>query len=132
MTTEEIRTWLVSKIAESTGIEPREIGVEEPFAAFGLASRDAVILSGELEELLGRRLSPALLYDYPNIHILAQHLAEQLGDADPVRRSSPEPAQETDLLGDILSTLEPLSENEAEALLEKMAFTRKSRGEESR
>ena len=132
MTNEEIRTWLVSKIAESTGVEPREIGVEEPFAAFGLVSRDAVIISGELEGLLSRRLSPALLYEYPNIRILAQRLAEQPEDADQVRRSGPEPTQETDLLGDILSTLEPLSEDEAEALLEKTAFTRRSRGEESR
>jgi acyl carrier protein len=129
VTTEEIRAWLVSKIAELTGVEPREISVEEPFAAVGLTSSDAVVMSGELEELLGRRLSPALLYDYPSIRILAQHLAKRPDDADQFRQSGPEPAQETDPLGDILSMLEPLSEEEAEALLEKPAFAQKPRGE---
>lgn len=125
MTTEEIQTWLVSKISEVTGIEPREIGGEEPFAAFGLASTDAVILSGELEKLLSRRLSPALLYDYPNISGLAQHLAGQPEDADPIRQSCQELTQETDPLDDILAALEPLSESEAEALLEESAFTQR-------
>jgi acyl carrier protein len=130
VTTEEIRDWLVSKIAELTGIEPREISVEEPFAAVGLTSSDAVVLSGELEELLGRRLSPALLYDYPSIHILARRLAKQPEDADPLRQSGPETTEEADPLGDILSMLETLSEDEVEVLLETPAFAQKPRGEE--
>jgi acyl carrier protein len=81
-TAQEIRTWLVSKIAALTGIEPREVDVEEPFTAFGLVSKDAVIISGELESWLSRRLSPTLLYDYPNIEVLARHLAEPPEDAN--------------------------------------------------
>src|SRR5687767_12306701 len=104
--TEELRTWLVSQISELTGLDAREIGVEEPFAAFGLASREAVMLSGELEDLLGRRFSPALLYDYPTIRVLAQHLAEQAVDADPSLQSRPKTAQENDPLGDVLARLE--------------------------
>ena len=51
-----IQTWLVSKIAEITGMEPQKIETWEPFTTFGLVSKDVVMLSGELEDLLGRKV----------------------------------------------------------------------------
>ncbi|NUQ65793.1 MAG: acyltransferase domain-containing protein, partial [Pirellulales bacterium] len=44
---------------------------------YGLQSRDALELSGELEIRLGRRLSPTLLYDCPTIESLASHVARE-------------------------------------------------------
>jgi acyl transferase domain-containing protein/acyl-CoA synthetase (AMP-forming)/AMP-acid ligase II/acyl carrier protein len=70
-----ILTWLVERIAERLQVSPDKINTKETFNHFGLESRDAVTLSGELEVFLGRRLSPTLLYDYPNIELLAQHLS---------------------------------------------------------
>jgi hypothetical protein len=35
-TAEVIQTWLVSRLSELLGIEPREIDVREPFASYGL------------------------------------------------------------------------------------------------
>src|SRR5262249_9805263 len=122
---QNLRTWLVSKMAELTGIDPQSIDIWEPFTAFGLTSKDAVIISGELEDLLGRRLSPALLYDYPSVGILAQHLAAPSEGPDRGRQSSNEPA---DPLGDILAKIESLSETEAEALLERLVPTTDPRG----
>ncbi len=78
---EEIRAWLIGNIAELAGIPPEEIGVAEPFVDFGLASRHAVLLSGDLELLLGRTLSPTLLYEYPTIAALADYLAQEPRDA---------------------------------------------------
>lgn len=78
MSAQELQIWLVSRVAELTGINPQEISVLEPFTGFGLASKDMIMLSGELEELLGCRLTPTLLYDYPSIGKLARHLAERL------------------------------------------------------
>ncbi|MDZ4344458.1 MAG: beta-ketoacyl synthase N-terminal-like domain-containing protein [Candidatus Binatia bacterium] len=75
-TAEVIQAWLVSKLSERLGIEPHEIDIREPFASYGLGSTQAVSLSGELAEWLGRRLSPALAYEYPTIETLARHLAE--------------------------------------------------------
>src|SRR5450631_1136140 len=73
---ELIQAWLVSKLSERLAIESHEIDIREPFASYGLGSTEAVSLAGELAEWLGRKLSPALVYEYPTIEALARHLAE--------------------------------------------------------
>ena len=73
---EVIQAWLVSKLSERLEIESHEIDIREPFASYGLGSTEAVSLAGELAEWLGRKLSPALVYEYPTIEALARHLAE--------------------------------------------------------
>jgi myxalamid-type polyketide synthase MxaE and MxaD len=73
---EVIQAWLVSKLSERLGIKSHEIDIREPFASYGLGSTEAVSLAGELAEWLGRKLSPALVYEYPTIEALARHLAE--------------------------------------------------------
>ena len=45
------------------------------FDSYGLGSKDAVALSGDLETWLGCRLSPTLLYQYPTSEALARYLA---------------------------------------------------------
>jgi acyl transferase domain-containing protein/acyl carrier protein len=72
---EAIQAWLLSKLSERLGIESHEIDIREPFASYGLGSTEAVSLAGELAEWLGRKLSPALVYEYPTIEALARHLA---------------------------------------------------------
>ena len=50
------------------------------FATMGLDSKEAVSITGELQDWLGRALEPTLLFDYPNIDSLAVHLAKlQIG-----------------------------------------------------
>lgn len=73
---EVIQAWLVSKLSERLGIQSHEIDIREPFASYGLGSTEAVSLAGELAEWLGRKLSPALVYEYSTIESLARHLAE--------------------------------------------------------
>lgn len=70
-----IQAWLVSRLSERLDIESHEIDIREPFASYGLGSTEAVSLAGELAEWLGRKLSPALAYEYPTIEALARHLA---------------------------------------------------------
>ena len=72
-----ITAWLVAKIAGPLGISPSEVDPTRPFATFGLGSLRAVGLAGELEEWLGRSLSPTLLYEYPTVEKLARHLASE-------------------------------------------------------
>ncbi len=74
-----IESWLVAKIAENLEIDPGEIDTHEPFVSFGLDSAQAVGLAGDLEEWLGRKLSPTLVWDYPTIESLAAFLAEEDG-----------------------------------------------------
>jgi acyl carrier protein len=74
----EIQAWMVSYLAELLAIEPDEIDVAIPFDRYGLDSSVAVGLTGDLEDWLDRKLDPTLLYDYPTIEALSQHLAEEL------------------------------------------------------
>ncbi|MBN3959943.1 type I polyketide synthase [Nostoc sp. NMS8] len=73
--TEAIAAWLVAKVTEQLQ-SPQEINIDEPLAQYGLGSLAAVRISGELQEWLGRELSPTLLYDYPSIAVLAQYLGD--------------------------------------------------------
>jgi myxalamid-type polyketide synthase MxaE and MxaD len=74
--TKKIQDWLITHIAELLKVAPDTINIRETFSNYGLSSLDVVALSGELEEFLGRRLSPTLAYDYPNILTLSRFLAE--------------------------------------------------------
>ena len=55
MTVAQMRDWLRDWVITTTGLTPEEVTPERPMEEFGLSSRDIVILSGELEKLLGRR-----------------------------------------------------------------------------
>jgi acyl carrier protein len=129
---QEIRTWLVSAVAAMIRLDPQDIGLEEPFDAFGLVSRDAVMLSGDLGDWLGRRLPPTLLYDYPNIEALVRHLAPPSEDADAFRLQDPDHMKVAHLPGHLLAMVESLSEAEVEALLEQSALKQESPREEKR
>jgi acyl transferase domain-containing protein/acyl carrier protein len=69
-----IEQWLVAWLSSLLGVEAREIDVREPFASYGMGSTEAVALSGELAEWLGRKVSADLAYEYPTIETLARHL----------------------------------------------------------
>jgi amino acid adenylation domain-containing protein len=66
----------VAQIADLIAVEPAEIDAHTPLDSFGLSSREAVSLSGDLEEWLGATLSPTLIYEHPTIAALAAHLSE--------------------------------------------------------
>ena len=73
---EEIRRWLIAKVAEVLETEPRLIDPQLSFDDYGLDSMQAYFVSGDLEVWLGRSLSPSVAWDYPTIEILARHLAK--------------------------------------------------------
>lgn len=73
----KIQAWLVSYLAELLEIDSDEIDVTIPFDRYGLDSSALVGLTGDLEAWLRRELDPTLLYDYPTIDALVQHLIEE-------------------------------------------------------
>jgi hypothetical protein len=75
---------------------------------------------------LGRTLSPALVYDYPTIEALAEHLVDVTCHTHKLAGPRQERLPEVDLLGEILAKLEPFSEAEAEALLRAPTPTSKA------
>ena len=81
LTTAQILAWLISYLAELLEIEPDEVDITIPFDRYGLDSSVAVGMTGDLEDWLGRELDPTLVYDYPTVELLAQHLAEDFSRA---------------------------------------------------
>jgi acyl carrier protein len=71
----EIQDWIVAWVARETKADPSSFEVSEPFVNLGLSSRQAVLLSGELEDWLERKLPANLVWDHPTIEKLADHLA---------------------------------------------------------
>ena len=67
MTVDQLREWLRAWVGNTAGLDASEISDEAPLESFGLSSRDAVVLSGELENLLGTRLDATVAYVYPTI-----------------------------------------------------------------
>lgn len=74
---EGLRGWLVQRLAKQIKVDPSQIITSKRFDEYGLDSRVAVRVSGELEKILERRLSPALLFEYPTIDDLARVLAKE-------------------------------------------------------
>ena len=71
-----IEAWLVEQLATCLNTEAEDIDPEVPFDSYGLDSAAAVGLTGDLEDWLQRRVSPTLLYDYPTVAALAEHLGK--------------------------------------------------------
>lgn len=74
-TYEEIREELRRRVASYLGVSTERVDIGEPFVHYGIDSAEAVGMSGEMEEWLGRSLSPTLMYDHPNIESMARYLA---------------------------------------------------------
>ena len=84
MNEHELIQWLTSWVQRATGVD--SVDPTTPLETYGLASRDAVILSGELEQLLGRRVDPTIAYQYPTVAALAKALLASKQEAPEVVR----------------------------------------------
>jgi myxalamid-type polyketide synthase MxaB len=73
----EIQAWLLAHLASHLSLVKEELDVDQPFTNYGLDSKEAVNLAGELEDWLGTRLSPTLLWQYPTIATLSQYLSQE-------------------------------------------------------
>ncbi len=92
---EAIEKWLVEKLSNLLGVDPQEIDVREPFASYGMGSTEAVSLSGELADWLGRKVPADLAYEYPTIETLSRYLSgstdESPSELDADREMEAEP-----------------------------------------
>ncbi|TYB58859.1 SDR family NAD(P)-dependent oxidoreductase [Nonomuraea sp. PA05] len=75
----EIRRFLAERLGEH--VDP-----DRPLGEYGLSSRESVAVAAELGELLGRELSPTLLWEHPTVNRLARALA---APETPVRAAPP-------------------------------------------
>lgn len=73
----ELATWIREWVAEATQTEPDTIAMDADLTSLGLSSRDAVVLSGELQKRLDKQVDPTIVYQYPTITALANALVAE-------------------------------------------------------
>lgn len=79
--TEAIESWLLSRLAQEFKLARHQINPGIELFRYGLDSLAAVGISGELEEWLGKAVSPTVFYNFPTIRSIAKHLS---GDTLPI------------------------------------------------
>ncbi len=77
-----LRRWLTDYLVATLGCDPDRIDRGASMHDLGVASRDAVVLTGELSEALGRVVSPVEFWQYPTVTKLARFLTG--GEVEPV------------------------------------------------
>ena len=93
MTSADLQSWILERLAQQLDISAEEIDPDLPFSSYGVDSAIAAGMSGELEALLERRLDPVLLFEHPTVRELVEHLtAERPGSTMPARSQAQGPA----------------------------------------
>ncbi|RAV13067.1 polyketide synthase [Mycobacterium colombiense] len=75
-TVPEMREWLRNWVGRAVGKSPDEIDESVPMVELGLASRDAVAMAADIEDLTGVTLSVAVAFQHPTIESLATRIIE--------------------------------------------------------
>jgi acyl carrier protein len=78
LTYDSLRRWLIVELARTLKCPESEVDTAKSFDDYGLDSRTAVRVSGALEKVVERRLSPAILFDHQTIDDLAAYLTREL------------------------------------------------------
>lgn len=73
----EISDWIAARVAGELNIAPDEVDRNGDLTNCGLDSIAAFTLTGDLAEWLDRDLRATLLWEFPSIQSLAQHLAHE-------------------------------------------------------
>lgn len=72
----EVQNWLINYVAEQMGMPADQVDPDEELVNLGLSSRQAIVLTAKLEAWIDRPTDPALIWEYPTIRLLAQHLGQ--------------------------------------------------------
>lgn len=79
-TKKEIQAWIVSYVADLLEVDAEDLDITIPFERYGLDSSAAVGMTGDLEDWLGCEIDPTMVYDYPTIEAMVQHLSSELAN----------------------------------------------------
>jgi acyl-CoA synthetase (AMP-forming)/AMP-acid ligase II/acyl carrier protein len=80
-----LRGWVARRLQ----VAPEAIDIAAPLGQYGLTSMDAVALAADIETLTGQRISPTVIYQYPTIAALAQHLLHETRATIPPKEAPP-------------------------------------------
>jgi acyl transferase domain-containing protein/acyl carrier protein len=70
----ELRGFLVGRLARQFGVSAEQVDPDRLLEQYGVSSRDAVAITGELAELLDRPLRPESLWRYPTVNQMVRGL----------------------------------------------------------
>jgi acyl transferase domain-containing protein/acyl-CoA synthetase (AMP-forming)/AMP-acid ligase II/acyl carrier protein/SAM-dependent methyltransferase len=90
----DVEQWLVIWLARQMNVSASEIDTRRSLDSFNLDSLVALSMVGDLEQWLGRMLSPTLVWNYPTVERLAAYLAGKTEERPAV--VTEEPAQENE------------------------------------
>ncbi|WP_232536932.1 type I polyketide synthase [Cystobacter fuscus] len=82
----EVQARLITALAQRLAIDARTLDVRERFSRYGLDSLKATGFIAEVGTMLGRSLSPTLVWEYPTLDALARYLAGE--QVEPAPRPS--------------------------------------------
>lgn len=74
---EEIQDWIIDYLAKELDTKPSSIDPSATFDSFALDSATAIGMTGDMENWLGKRIDPTIVYDYPTIEEFSNYLAGQ-------------------------------------------------------
>jgi phthiocerol/phenolphthiocerol synthesis type-I polyketide synthase A len=80
----QLRQRLIDYLITTIGCNPDDVVTDLPLNSLGVGSRDAVVLSGGLSELVGRPISPVEFWEHPTINTLADFLTVSTSESDAV------------------------------------------------
>ncbi|MEU4352586.1 amino acid adenylation domain-containing protein [Streptomyces sp. NPDC023838] len=69
-----VERWIVEHVADLARLPRDRVSATEPFLDYGVSSKDALVLLGKLQQLIGRTLEPSLLWEYPTARRLTEFL----------------------------------------------------------
>jgi acyl carrier protein len=75
-TPENIRTWLIGRVAYYLDEPAETVDPDAPLADYGLDSVYAFVLCGEIEDTLGLAVEPTLIWDVENLADLTDRIVE--------------------------------------------------------
>lgn len=70
-----LRDWIRDALARALNLDATNIDDDRDFDAYGLPSLEAVMLTGDLEDLLGRPVDAEAALEHASVARLARHLA---------------------------------------------------------
>lgn len=78
ITQEKICEWMVDHLSKLLNIDAEQVDLNLDFDDYGLDSRDAVGMIGELSEWLGLELDSDLIYEQPTIELLSTFVVKDI------------------------------------------------------
>ena len=74
---QELVEWLTKKVAGYVNVAPDTIGIDTPFADYGIDSISGLALCADLQYETGFDLDTTIIWDYPTIDAVALYLVTE-------------------------------------------------------